>query len=87
MARKFFIHYSFLSSFLLATPVVYALVNDKKTRTYTLLFQALKRKAVEMKMKFAPSRIISDFESSMITTVQKQVNILSCSIYCLNSFL
>ena len=55
MARKFFIHYSFLSSFLLATPVVYALVNDKKTRTYTLLFQALKRKAVEMKMKFAPS--------------------------------
>ncbi|CAF2057294.1 unnamed protein product [Rotaria magnacalcarata] len=56
-----------------ATPVLYALLNDKKTYTYTLIFQALKRTAKQMQMKFSPNRIITDFEKSMITTVRKQL--------------
>ncbi|CAM4848783.1 unnamed protein product, partial [Rotaria magnacalcarata] len=56
-----------------ATPVVYALLNDKKTRTYKLLFDALKRKAEEIEMTFEPERIISDFEGGMISTVKKQL--------------
>ncbi|CAF3713879.1 unnamed protein product [Rotaria socialis] len=56
-----------------ATPVVYALLNDKKTRTYKLLFDALKRKAEEIEMAFEPERIISDFEGGMISTVKKQL--------------
>ncbi|CAF3121251.1 unnamed protein product, partial [Rotaria sp. Silwood2] len=54
------------------TPVLYALLNDKKAYTYTLLFRPLKRAAREMKMNFSPSRIITDFEKGMMTTVKKQ---------------
>ncbi|CAM4823659.1 unnamed protein product [Rotaria magnacalcarata] len=57
----------------ISTPVVYALLNDKKTRTYKLLFDALKRKAEEIEMTFEPERIISDFEGGMISTVKKQL--------------
>ncbi len=66
----------FMFSFYLfvATPVVFALLNDKKAYTYRLLFKALKRKAKEMKMRFEPDRIISDFESGMISTVKEQVS-------------
>ncbi|CAF4960516.1 unnamed protein product [Rotaria sp. Silwood1] len=48
-----------------ATPVLYALLNDKKAYPYTLLFQALKRAAREMKMNFSPSRIMTDFEKAI----------------------
>jgi len=41
MARKFFIHYSFLSSFLLATPVVYTLVNDKKNQNIYVIISSI----------------------------------------------
>jgi hypothetical protein len=58
----------------LATPVLYALLNDKKAHTYTLLFRALKRQAKEMKMKFEPDKIISDFETGIISTVKKEVS-------------
>ncbi|CAF4423256.1 unnamed protein product, partial [Rotaria magnacalcarata] len=58
---------------IITTPVVYALLNDKKTRTYKLLFDALKRKAEEIEMTFEPERIISDFEGGMISTVKKQL--------------
>ena len=67
----------------LALPVLFALLNDKKARTYRLLFQGLKRKAKEMKMKFEPDRIISDFESGMISTIKKMVSV---SIYLMYSF-
>ncbi|CAF3017156.1 unnamed protein product [Rotaria sp. Silwood2] len=59
----------------LSTPVLYALLNDKKAYTYTLLFRPLKRAAREMKMNFSPSRIITDFEKGMMTTVKKQVSV------------
>ncbi|CAF4880103.1 unnamed protein product [Rotaria sp. Silwood1] len=53
------------------TPVLYALLNDKKAYTYTLLFRALKRAAREMKMNFSPSRIITDFEKAMSKKLKK----------------
>ncbi|CAF2131645.1 unnamed protein product [Rotaria magnacalcarata] len=56
----------------LATPVVYVLLNDKTAHTYTLLFQSLKNKAKDMNMKFEPIRIISDYESGMISTLKKE---------------
>ncbi|CAF4442567.1 unnamed protein product, partial [Rotaria magnacalcarata] len=57
----------------LATPVVYVLLNDKTAHTYTLLFQSLKNKAKDMNMKFEPIRIISDYESGMISTLKKEL--------------
>ncbi|CAF1127713.1 unnamed protein product [Rotaria sordida] len=56
-----------------ATPVLYALLNDKKARTYTILFRALKSTAKEMKMKFEPDKIISDFESGIVSTIKKEL--------------
>ncbi len=83
LVESFFSLFVFFRLFL-ATPVLYALLNDKKARTYKLLFQALKHKAKEMKMKFEPDRIISDFESGMVSTVKKQVGVL---IYLMHFFL
>ncbi|CAF0897485.1 unnamed protein product [Rotaria sordida] len=57
----------------LSTPVLYALLNDKKAHTYTLLFRALKSAAKEMNMKFKPDRIISDFESGIVSTIKKEL--------------
>ncbi|CAF2510422.1 unnamed protein product [Rotaria sp. Silwood2] len=56
-----------------ATPVLYVLLNDKKARTYTILFRALKSTAKEMKMKFEPDKIISDFESGIVSTIKKEL--------------
>ncbi|CAF1327132.1 unnamed protein product [Rotaria sordida] len=56
-----------------ATPVLYALLNDKKVYTYTLLFRALKNTAKQMNMKFEPDKIISDFESGIVSIVKKEI--------------
>jgi len=65
---------------LLAIPVLYVLLNDKEAHTYKLLFRALKSTATEMKMKFEPDKIISDFESGFISTVKKEVSVCLCAV-------
>ncbi|CAF1161080.1 unnamed protein product [Rotaria sordida] len=49
-------------------PVAWILLNNKKTFTYQLLFKLLQSSAQERKLKFSPTRLMTDFETAVKST-------------------
>ncbi|CAF3034371.1 unnamed protein product, partial [Rotaria sp. Silwood2] len=50
-------------------PCIFCLLPDRKKSTYQQLFQVLKDMAASMNRIFKPERIISDFESSLVSII------------------
>jgi hypothetical protein len=73
---------------IVAEPVAWILLNDKHARTYTLVFKALKKAALRLKLKLKTQRFITDFESGIIKAVRQEVGryFSSLKIDCLGSF-
>ncbi|CAF3615557.1 unnamed protein product [Rotaria sp. Silwood1] len=53
-----------------AFPLCWALLNDKRSKSYKLVFDKLIAAAHNLNMKFCPRIIISDFESGLIKTMK-----------------
>jgi hypothetical protein len=56
--------------------VAWILLNDKKTLTYQLLFKLLQSSAQERKLKFSPTRLMTDFETAVKSAFTKLVSIV-----------
>jgi hypothetical protein len=59
---------------LLAFPLGFVLLKDKHSRTYRMMFDAIKRAAKKIGLKFAPKLFITDFESGIISTIKAMVS-------------
>jgi hypothetical protein len=60
----------------LVLPVAWILLSNKKTLTYQLLFKLLQSAAQERKLKFSPSRLMTDFETAVKSTFTILVSIV-----------
>ncbi|CAF1477861.1 unnamed protein product, partial [Rotaria sordida] len=78
MFRQLMIRRSIPMSLIVAEPIAWILLNDKHAGTYTLIFKALKKAALRLKLKLKPERFISDFESGIIKAVRKEVGHFFC---------
>ena len=52
---------------------MFCVMPNRKANTYTEFFQRLKQEAIAMGKPFEPSRIVSDFESALISVVRQEV--------------
>ena len=58
---------------LIVLPVAWILLNDKKGRTYKILFKQIIALAKTRGYLFRPSNIMSDYESGIISTLKEVV--------------
>jgi hypothetical protein len=56
-------------------PVAWILLNDKKGRTYKILFKQIISLAKSRGYQFSPSNIMSDYESGIISTLRELVSL------------
>lgn len=61
--------------FFIDFPCVFSILPNKKRSTYLELFNELKNLAAELNRSFQPSRILTDFESSILSLIPTEVNL------------
>jgi hypothetical protein len=57
-----------------ALPVAFCLLPNRRAATYSELFRRLKDEAARLSTQFQPKRVVSDFESALVSAVRQEVH-------------
>ena len=55
-------------------PVAFCLMPNRRAATYIELFRRFKHQATIMGKNFEPQRVVSDFESALISAIRKEAS-------------
>lgn len=69
-----------MHSFNLGLPVAFCMLPNKRSSTYTELFERLKDHASVMGKQFNPQRIVTDYEPGLLPVIQQEVSLSTLTI-------